>query len=317
EGFNPDLSSVVSVWQDPKDGKTYLVNGHHRMELAQRSGAQTIDVKRIDAPTAEKARAIGAMQNLAAGEATPVEAAKFLRDSGMTVDDLRRQGIPLGKRIIRDAVALTKLDAPLFDQVVSGRLREGRAVAIADGADSPQQQWDILKLVNDREAKGKPVSDEALAEMIRLVKSSGTHVETQDTLFGPQETSTSLAFEKAELSASIRKQLSEERRTFNAVSSEARATRLGKAGNKINAAENARIAAEAGQAAEVYDRLSGNAGPISDALEHGAQRLASGENPNTVKAETYEKVRDAVAKEMRGRTPEQANDALVSLLPDV
>src|SRR5262249_41271802 len=66
--FNRQLAGVVSVWRDPSDGKTYVVNGHHRFDLAQRDGnVKDLDVRFIKAPDAESARAIGALTNIAEG----------------------------------------------------------------------------------------------------------------------------------------------------------------------------------------------------------------------------------------------------------
>lgn len=301
--WDPNLGGVVLVWQDPEDGKTYVINGHHRLELAKRLGEDRITVRNVEAPDAKTARAIGALANLAEGRGTAIDAAKFMRDSGHSAADLATRGISLQEPKVRDAIALSKLDDKMFRMVATGQLKESRAIAIADGTDDHQQQWDILKLVEDRESKGKPVSDAALSEMIRLVKSSGVHLETQSSLFGEQEIAHSLAFEKGELSAYVRKQLGEERRAFSAVASEGRAERLGREGNKINPERNAKIAQEAAQAQEVYDKLSGRVGAVSDALEAGARRLAEGEPAAKVKAETYEAVRKAITSEMGPSAP--------------
>ena len=80
--FNPELGGVLSVWRDPADGYTYVVNGHHRAELAARTGYKTpLDVRHIKAANVQEARAVGARQNIAEGRGTPVDAAKFFRDT--------------------------------------------------------------------------------------------------------------------------------------------------------------------------------------------------------------------------------------------
>ncbi|HSW49805.1 MAG TPA: hypothetical protein VLH09_06490, partial [Bryobacteraceae bacterium] len=46
--WNENLAGIVSVWLDPKDGKTYVVNGHHRLELAERLGVPDLNVRYIE-----------------------------------------------------------------------------------------------------------------------------------------------------------------------------------------------------------------------------------------------------------------------------
>ena len=71
--YNPDLAGVITVWRDPADGKTYVVNGHHRLELALRTKAPSVAVRYAKANDASEARAIGALQNIAEGRGTAVE----------------------------------------------------------------------------------------------------------------------------------------------------------------------------------------------------------------------------------------------------
>ena len=63
--WNEDLAGVISAWRDPADGQAYVVNGHHRYQLASENARPDVTVRMIDAPTAAAARAIGALQNIA------------------------------------------------------------------------------------------------------------------------------------------------------------------------------------------------------------------------------------------------------------
>ena len=123
-----------------------------------------------------------------------------------------------------------------------------------------------------------------------------------DTLFGSVENTRSLFSEIGELSDYVRRQLGAEKRTFGAVSKSGAASQLSKAGNKLNAAENLRIAEAARDAQKVYDKLSGMSGPVSDAIAAGARDLAkSGVNADAVKQSTYEAVRKAISEILPGR----------------
>lgn len=69
--FRPEFAGQILVWRDPKDGTNYVVNGHHRFELAKRSGYKGgIPAFFIDARNDQEARAVGALANIAEGRGT-------------------------------------------------------------------------------------------------------------------------------------------------------------------------------------------------------------------------------------------------------
>lgn len=294
--WNPDLAGVVSVWQDPHDEELYVVNGHHRVDLARDNNVPSMDVRVINADNAKEARSIGALQNIAEGRGSAVDAAKFFRDTGRGEQDLGNEGITLSESKASDGVALANLSQPIFDEVATGKMRIGRGVAIGDATDDHAQQEAILKMVEKREKGGRAVPDSVVAELGRMVKGAGEHTETQDTLFGVQSMTRNLALEKAEVSDYIRKQIGSEKKLFSGVSTESTAQRLGKAGNVIDAGENAKIATQAAQAQELYDRFSVKTGEINDILNRAADELANGESPNAVKQRAYEEARAALSQ---------------------
>lgn len=294
--WNPELAGVVTAWKDPADGKTYVVNGHHRVDLARDNAVPSIDVRMIDVPDAAAARAVGALQNIAEGRGTAIDAAKFFRDTGRDVDDLERNGITLTESKAADGIALSKLAQPIFDEVATGKMRTGRGVAIGNATADHAQQEAILKLVRKKEASGKAVSDSVVTELGRMVQGAKEHTETQNTLFGVQSMTRNLALEKAEVSDYIRKQIGQEKKLFGSVASEGAAQRLSKGGNVIEAEKNAEIAKSAAQAQELYDRLSVRTGDINDILNRAADELANGDNPNAVKQRAYEDTRKALTE---------------------
>ena len=301
--WNEGNAGVLSAWQDPEDGKTYVVNGHHRFQLAKETGQPDAAVKMMPAENAADARAKGALQNIAEGRGTAMDAAKFFRDSGHTPADLTRLGVSMGEATASNGLALAKLHQGLFDQVVNGQVPEGRAVAIGNATADPAEQEAILKLIDKAEAKGKHVTNDTVNELARMVKSAGQHTETQDTLFGSQEQTHSLALEKAEVSSYIRKTIGEEQRTFASVADESKAARLGGVeGQTINAAKNGEIASSAAIAKELYDRLSVRSGSVDEILNRAARELAEGKKPNDVKAKAYRDTRDALGAALTGAT---------------
>ena len=301
--WNPDLGLMypIGVWQDPADGKTYVVEGHHRLDLAKENGIETMNVAHIPAKTAEEARSTAAIGNIAQGRGTPVDAAKFFRDSRLTVADLKARGISLGEATAANGLALSRLDQSLFDKVVNGTLRLGRAIAIGNATGKPEEQESILKLIQRQEMKGRKVSDDTVDELARMVGGAGEHTETQTSLFGVVEMRRNLALEKAEISSYIREQIGQEKRLFSTVANQGRAERLEKGKNKIDAADNAKIAQEAAEASEVYDRLSTRAGAVDDILNQAAKELAEGkDNAATIKRAAYERARAAISEALPG-----------------
>jgi hypothetical protein len=84
----PHLAGTVSVWKDPADGDFYVTNGHHRLELAERAGAKNINVFRVDARDAVTRRVRWQHSRTSPkSSATPLDAAKFFRDTGMTPEN--------------------------------------------------------------------------------------------------------------------------------------------------------------------------------------------------------------------------------------
>lgn len=300
--WNPDLAGVVSVWRDPQDGKLYVINGHHRAQLAVERGVDRLLVRHVDVKTAAEARARGALQNIAEGRGTAVDAAKFFRESGIGPADLDKHGISLGEATAAKGLALSRLDPSIFEKVATGKMSEGRGIAIGEATADAAQQEAIVKLIDKREAQGKNVTEATVAELARFVGRSGSRTVEQGGLFGANQQIHSLAMEKAEISAYVKSQLSRERRIFGAVSSEDKAAALGRVKDQsINAAENKKISQEAGQAEEAYNRLSARSGPVNDALDKAARELASGyHKPEEIKQRTYGAIREEVRKAVSG-----------------
>lgn len=298
--YNPDLAGTISVWKDPEDGKYYVINGHHRFELARRTRQKTVAVRHIIAGDAIEARAVGARQNIAEGRGTPVDAGKFFRDSGVGPEDLEEHGISLGEATAEKGLALSRLDTPIFNRVVSGDLPLGRAVAIGESTSDPAEQKAILDLLRSKERLRTKVSDDTLRELIRFVKNSGKSEESQADLFGTQTITKSHAIEKAEISAYVKQQLGQDKKLFGTVSKTGHAERLTAGGNTIDVERSRSISTGAAQAEEVYNKLSERGGPISDILDAAAARLAEGENGGKVKSDAYERIRSEVRKTLSG-----------------
>ncbi len=301
--YNPLFGGQLLVWHDPKDGQTYVINGHHRHDLAKRSNYNgNMSAYYIDAKTPEEARAIGALANIAGGKGTAIDAAKFMRDTGTSPEEMQQHGITLSGKIANDGTTLAKLHPDLFQALTEGRMDEGRALAIARHVDKPEFQKTLHTAIAKREEKsGKAIPHNVVEELAREMALAGSRKEKGNDLFGDFEDEKSNFFERGEIKAHVRKQLGEEKNAFRAVSNKKRVGRLADAGNQLDVEGNASRARSAGEALGVFDKLANSKGVISDAINEAA--AAYGSNPKSrrqIFADAYKRVLAAINAESGG-----------------
>ena len=293
--YDRDKAGTIAVWRDPADGKTYVVNGHHRYEMASRLGEDSMAVRYIDAANAAEARLKGALINIGDGKGTAIDAAKVFRDSGLTPEELAQAGISLKGKVAEDGMALSKLTGVLFDDVVRGGLTHRQGAIIGRGNLSESAQIAVAKFM----ASHPNMREGALEEVVRRAGKSGTKTVEQESLFGTNEYEENLFNEEAHLVADIKARLGQEKRLFGAVGNESAAARLAGAGNKIEAERNAQIAGEAGEALGAFDALQDKSGPIADAISQAAREVADGKPRKAAADRLYEVVRAEVSKALR------------------
>ena len=301
--YDPEMGGVLSVWRDPADGKTYVVNGHHRLELAKRANAPEVTVRYLEAATASQARTKGALINMAEGRGTALDAAKVMREGQISPEDLEAKGVSLKGAVARDGAALSRLSPPLFDQVISGDLPVARGAIIGAELPSHADQAALMEAT-----KGKHLTNEELKETIDFLKGAGKKDAAEPenmSLFGDVEPEQQRAiFEMAKLSNYVRKRIGTEKKLFGIVADAAKAEALESAGNKLATSENAERAQSAERALAVYDKLKASAGAINDALRNGAESLGKkGAPAKEVSEHTYQRVRAAIEREL-GAMPE-------------
>jgi hypothetical protein len=306
--WDSNLGGILQVWQDPKDGGVYVVNGHNRLALAKKLNAESVTVKLIDAKSPEEARAIGALTNIAEGRGNAQDAAKFFRDSGLTKQDLEKKGVPMREKIAEDGLALASLSDSLFNRVVQGQIPEQRAVVIGSKIKDHRQQQDLLELVEKEEKKGKKITNDTIEELSDMVTNAPTVTESQGGLFdllGFSPESRSLAIEKAQIQSAIKRQLQREKRLFSTVGKSKAASDLAKAGNKINVEESSEIADIAEKALGAFDQEKMLTGKVSTLLNQAAEKLANNQKGSAkIIKEVYEQVLDELQKTYRfGKKP--------------
>lgn len=301
--YDPELAGVLAVWRDPADGKSYVVNGHHRLELANRTGAKEVSARYVTAKTAEEARAKGALINIAEGRGTAVDAAKFMRDTGRSAADLAQAGISLKGQVARDAADLTKLAPDLFRQVAHGTLDADRATAVARHLDDHLDQQRLLSaLARQEERTGRVASPRVVEAMAQEMRDAPKLATTRETLFGPIEQDESVYFHRAELKSYIRAELAKEARDFRLGSSVRRAAALEAAGgNQLATEQNRKIADRADAALDDFDRGARLKGPLSDLLNDYATEYADASNAG--RSQLRQKALAAVRAVLSGNDP--------------
>lgn len=287
--YDPNLAGILQVWKDPDDGKTYVVNGHNRLDLAKKLGADSVAVRYLKAPSAKAARAIGALTNIAEGRGDALDAAKFFRDTGISKEDLSAKGIPMREKIATDGLALSKLDDSLFRRTIDGDIPMNRAAIVGGSGLDHASQRDLMKLV-DKEAKRKNLTDGAISEMVDIAKSSQVHQESTLSLFGEETVTKSNMIEKAKLQSAIKQRLSREKNLFGTVSRGRAADELSRGGNTIDKAKSGEISTNADRALKQFDQMKNLSGHVSDAINRAASRMASGESQKSVEKDLYAEI---------------------------
>jgi hypothetical protein len=297
--YNPELGGVLLAWRDPADGKDYIVNGHHRHELASRTGAAGINVRYVEAENAQQARAKGALANIAEGRGTATDAAKFMRDTGTSPDEMKQYGVSMSGKVAADALSLRDLGDKAFQKLTTGDLKESTAVAVAKHLKDQSLQDKLFKRLEDREADGKDWSGREIETAAKMMANAGkVSVSSGATLFGEWEDEESTFDQEVELRSHIAGVLNKTTNDYHAVSNAGRAERVAEAGNVLSVDENVKRRDKARADAEEFDQQSGLRGPVADAIREGAAELAKAKtkkDKDNAKRNTLERVQGIIS----------------------
>ncbi len=296
--WDPELGGVLQVWKDPANGKTFVVNGHHRLDLAKKLGAEKVATRFIDAKDAHEARAKGAITNIAEGRGSSTDAAKFFRDTGLSRQDLEGRGVPMREKVATEGLALSNLHEPIFHKVVNGEMTPARGAIIGDGLSHPQQA-SVLKMLGKLPPARQP-TDKVLHAMVSHARHGPVTKQTTHDLFGSNEEDVSLALHRAEADSHIKDRLGREKRVFGTVAKTKNAEDLTRGGNVIDAEHSGRISDAASQNLATFDLLKHRSGPVSKLLNEAAERVHKGEKKKAVHDEIYGRLPAAVQAALAG-----------------
>jgi len=292
--YNPELAGVVSVWKDPENGETYVINGHHRLALAKENGVKVIDVRNIEAENAGQARLTGAVQNIAEGQGTDIDAAKVFRESGDTNQSLKDKGISLSDSKARNGFALANLSEDLFRLITKGTLKPSVGVIIGENIndkDIQEQFYNILKGKNN-------ISNATIKIMAQDINDSKTETVEVVDLFGTTKEEFAKYEDRANLISGIRTVLGKVKNLLGKVAKNE--DLLSEYGNEIDVAKSEGVSKEAAIALGVFDKLRNTNSTIKNIIDNAVKRIENGESKSKVRSETAKQLTESIPKILEG-----------------
>jgi hypothetical protein len=293
EQWDPVLAGRVMLWED-RSGKLFVADGHQRVGLAKRIGADTpmdtMILREADGVSSDEARTIAALKNVAEGTGSAIDAAKVVRGADMAAL-LKR--LPPRSALVRDAGAIARLSDDAFGAVYNGIVAPDIAAVVGHLVpDQPELHGALIDLL----AKTEPATRGQAESIVRQGMAAGFHVEHQEDMFGGLDVAHSLFAERAKV---LEKGLAElkKMRLVHKTAAENKGA-LEKAGSTIAAERSAEEAQANAQAAEIVSRLAFRGGPVADALNAAARKLAAGERLGSVAREFADAVRGLDLREL-------------------
>ena len=290
--FQPELAGVLLVWMDPA-GITWLCDGHHRLALAARCGVGVVACLYIEAADPIAARQIAAVANLAAGHASALDAARYLRDEGST-DQLKTYGVSLSTGLLAQATQLLGLAPELFTRACTGEIPESWAQALAMVKGHPQQLA-LLAQARKRCWKIEKLKEAAsLAEGARVVATG----DPADLFGGMYSDPTTDLDALLSIRTEIRKQLNREVRALSVASGQLSSELLEAKGCAVfdrtlsqqNKVESTKVLA-------TFEKLAQFQGPIATMIAELAAQVEFPDMPaSRVVATNLDKIRNAIEK---------------------
>lgn len=297
--FTLELCGALLGWIDPADGSgPWLIDGHHRRALAMADGAPLVPVLLVKAATAEEARALGALSNVANGTATPQDLCRLLRDQQLDPRTLSsRYGLKRHSRTVADARTLLALDGDLFGRCCTGELELEQALALAAAPEHTLQRrlWAMAL-----ERCWEPAQTQ---EAVALALLAPTRHEVPAGCLPGLEAlmadANPMLDEQLSVRACIRRSLRVEHRGCKIVGSHRTAAALERRGVAAVDLEQAQtVKAESGALLEVFSRLAGCSGPLAELIARLAAQVADGADPVRVVDQQMDQIRAILTAEL-------------------
>ncbi len=165
--WDPKSAGLLYIWED-KTGKKFVVNGHHRLQLAKELGVPALNAiveREVDGVTEAEARRQGVLTNIRDGQGRVEDYATFVReDKRMDVAAAHREGI-MSRSPGRQGFMIGRYAGEeLYAAFKAGDITGAKAAAIAEsGKNDPAVQIAGMK-------KAKDMSAEQLREFLKILQ---------------------------------------------------------------------------------------------------------------------------------------------------
>lgn len=198
----------IQVWRR-KDGSLEVISGRHRLDLARRSGEQTIPSQiynEADGFTARHAAALDAELNIRDGQGKVADYVQYFQNAGITRAEADARGLLARATGKRAYTLATQGGEDLVAAHRAGRLTDEAAVQIAQAAPGDERLQALgMKLVQD----GKPIA--VAANTMRAVKvMAGDKAPGQGDIFGFNDSAIREAVDMARVASTKQRELGEQ-----------------------------------------------------------------------------------------------------------
>ncbi|MCC5904024.1 MAG: hypothetical protein JJT87_19105 [Halomonas sp.] len=281
-----DLRAGNLVLHERLDGTLYAADGHHRINLArqlEQPDVNALVLREADGVTVEDARIEAATANIAAGNATAIDAAKVFRNTDVKpVEAISRFDLPRKSPVVRDGIDIAKLANDAFGSVLNGVVTEKDGAAIGRAFSDPDQQMAAIEVFQ----RVKPSNENQRALLANEVRQAGfaRSQSEQGGLFG-DDPAESLIGERVRVMDNLRQSLVRDRRLFATLNENAQTAE--KAGNRIAKDRNSALQDASAEAVALLERAT-TTPEINQQINDAARRVKDGEPLASVTRELKE-----------------------------
>lgn len=260
-----------------EDGSLYVVDGHHRVDLAKRMEAEGKPVppllaqiyREADGFTVADMRRKGALANIMDGSGEAVDVARVLRSGPLSEAESRKMG-RVGNTALQDGEAMAKLNDEAFHLVLDGKIRPDFAAIVAREIRDARQQVEAMQDFIRRPPAGREEATAIAQEMNR----EGFSTVTQMGLFGEETRAASLARPIAEIATSVKRAFREDKGALG--SALRNKGRLEQRGNKIDTEATAAAAQDLAALDNLFETEARLTGDVGEALRAAARDYSEG-----------------------------------------
>lgn len=270
------VAAGKAVVYERRDGTRVIADGHQRLGLAQRLGADDPNLRldayvmrEADGWTPRDVRVYAAIKNMKESSGNSLDMARVIRERPSLVDG----SLPISDGKLREARNLAKLSDPAFRMVAGGAAAPEVAAAVAEALPDPARHADLLTEM----VEAKVGTAQHARLYAQQAMATASIAEETGSLFGTEMRQRSLVRERAAVLDRAITDLRQDKRLFGLLDREA--ATIEDAGNKLAKSVNAARAGDAGKTVELVEKLATTRGTLSSMLDDAAKAVAAGEKP--------------------------------------